>query len=134
MKPALLNTSVYDSFELVNQSDTPIYFRMGHDMNKVFKFYPKIGLIEPKSFAIVAVQFTPSEYKTYNSTINVHLNDMPGANTKINFVGTCTAPNIEFGNKGQIFFAPTFTGVYTTKKVKVQNLSKTKVRYSVEIP
>lgn len=55
MKPALLNTSVYDSFELVNQSDTPIYFRMGHDMNKVFKFYPKIGLIEPKSFAIVAV-------------------------------------------------------------------------------
>lgn len=59
---------------------------------------------------------------------------MPGANTKINFVGTCTEPNIEFENKGQIFFAPTFTGVYTTKKVKVQNLSKTKVRYSVEIP
>jgi hypothetical protein len=55
MKPTLLNTSAYDSFELTNQSDTPIYFRMGHDVNKAFRFYPKIGLIEPKSFAIVGV-------------------------------------------------------------------------------
>lgn len=55
MKPALLNTSVYDSFELINQSDTPIYFRMGGDITKSFRFYPKIGLIEPKSFAIVSV-------------------------------------------------------------------------------
>lgn len=55
MKPALLNTSVYDSFELTNQSDTPIYFRMGSDVTKAFRFYPKIGLIEPKSFAIVSV-------------------------------------------------------------------------------
>jgi hypothetical protein len=55
MKPALLNTSVYDTFELTNQSDTPIYFRMGSDATKTFRFYPKIGLIEPKSFAIVSV-------------------------------------------------------------------------------
>lgn len=60
MKPALLNTSVYDSFELINQSDTPIYFRMGHDIQKAFRFFPKMGLIEPKSFAIVSVEFTPS--------------------------------------------------------------------------
>ena len=55
MKPALLNTSVYDSFELTNQSDTPIYFRMGSDVTKAFRFYSEIGLIEPKSFAIVSV-------------------------------------------------------------------------------
>ena len=55
MKPALLNTSAYDSFSVINQSDTPIYYRMGHDINKAFRFFPKIGLIEPKGFAIVAV-------------------------------------------------------------------------------
>lgn len=60
MKPALLNTSVYDSFELINQSDTPIYFRMGQDILKAFKFFPKIGLIEPKGFAIVSVEFSPT--------------------------------------------------------------------------
>jgi hypothetical protein len=55
-----LNTSTYESFQLINQSDTPIYYRMGHDTNKAFRFFPKIGLIEPKGFAIVAVEFTPS--------------------------------------------------------------------------
>lgn len=90
MKPALLNTSVYDSIELINQSDTPIYFKMGTDINKVFRFYPKIGMIQPKDFAIVAVEFTPLEYKTYVSTVNIHMNDMPGANTKLTLVGACT--------------------------------------------
>ncbi len=55
MKPALLNTSVYDSIQLINQSDTPIYYKMGQDVNKVFRFHPKIGMIQPKDFAIVAV-------------------------------------------------------------------------------
>jgi hypothetical protein len=65
---------------------------MGQDINKVFKFFPKIGLIQPKSFAIIAVEFTPFEYKTYNSTVSIHLNDLPGANSKLNLVGTCTSP------------------------------------------
>ena len=134
IKPTLLNTSVYDSFELVNQSDTPIYYRMGQDINKVFKFFPKIGLIQPKSFAIIAVEFTPTEYKIYTSIVSVHLNDMPGANTKIVLVGTCTSPEIELENEGKIFFAPTFTGVYTSRKYKIKNLSKTNVKYMIEIP
>lgn len=44
-KPCLKNQSVYDSVELVNQSDTPIYFKFAQDHNKVFKTFPKIGLI-----------------------------------------------------------------------------------------
>jgi hypothetical protein len=54
-KPALINTSTYDSIQLVNQSDTPIYFKMGQDLSKAFKFFPRIGLIQPKSFSIVAI-------------------------------------------------------------------------------
>lgn len=49
-------------------------------------------MINPKGFAIVAVQFTPTEYKTYTSNVSVHLNDMPGANSKITFIGICTSP------------------------------------------
>ena len=44
-KPCLKNQSVYDSVELVNQSDTPIYFKFAQDSNKVFKTFPRIGLI-----------------------------------------------------------------------------------------
>jgi len=47
--------STYDSIQLVNQSDTPIYFKMGQDLSKAFKFFPRIGLIQPKSFSIVAI-------------------------------------------------------------------------------
>lgn len=95
LKPTLLHTSVYDSFLLTNQSDTPIYYRMGHDSNKVFKFYPKIGMIQPKSFTIIMVEFTPGEYKKYTSNINVYLNDMPGAGSKITLIGICTQPEVE---------------------------------------
>ena len=58
-KPCLKNHSVYDSVELVNQSDTPIYYKFGQDPLRVFKAYPKIGLIEPKGFAIIALEFSP---------------------------------------------------------------------------
>ena len=59
LKPTQLNNPVYDSFLMMNNSDTPIYYKMGVDMNKVFNFFPKIGLIEPKSFSIVSIEFTP---------------------------------------------------------------------------
>ncbi len=54
-KPCLKNHSAYDSVELVNQSDTPIYFKFGLDPQKVFKAFPRIGLIESKGFCIVAL-------------------------------------------------------------------------------
>lgn len=41
---------------------------------------------------------------------------------------------MEIENEGKIYFAPTFTGVFTTKKIKIKNLSKTKVRYVVDVP
>lgn len=44
-KPCLKNHSVYDSVELVNQSDTPIYYKFGADPQRVFRAHPKIGLI-----------------------------------------------------------------------------------------
>ena len=44
-KPCLKGHSVYDSIELINQSDTPVFFKIGPDPNRVFRTYPKIGLI-----------------------------------------------------------------------------------------
>ena len=44
-KPCLKGHSVYDSVELINQSDTPVFFKIGADSNRVFRSYPRIGLI-----------------------------------------------------------------------------------------
>lgn len=92
-KPCFINDSVYDTIKLSNPSDTPIYFKIGPEPTKAFRVYPKIGLIEPKSFCIVGIQFTPKQYKTYKSNLSIILNDMPGAsNIKLPLLGICTSP------------------------------------------
>lgn len=92
-KPTLLYCSTYETIKLVNHSDTPIYFKFGPDVTKAFRIYPKIGLIEPKAFCIVGLEFTPTEYKTYKSNVSISLNDMPGSsNIKLSLTGTCTQP------------------------------------------
>jgi hypothetical protein len=54
-KPCLINDSTYETAKLSNPSDTPIYFKVSAEPSKAFRFYPKIGLIEPKSFCIIAI-------------------------------------------------------------------------------
>ena len=44
-KPCLRGHSIYDSVALTNGSDTPVYFKIGADPQRVFKAFPKIGLI-----------------------------------------------------------------------------------------
>ena len=58
-KPASINSSVYDTIKLMNPSDTAIYFKIDKEPTKAFRAFPKIGLIEPKSFCIVGLEFTP---------------------------------------------------------------------------
>jgi hypothetical protein len=58
-KPCLKGHSVYDSVQLINQSDTPVFFKISPDPQKIFRAYPRIGLIEPKAFSVVALEFTP---------------------------------------------------------------------------
>ena len=93
-----------------------------------------MGLIEPKGFVVVALEFTPKDYKLYNSTVNISLNDLPGSGAKLNLVGICTEPQLFLENEGKLYFAPTFTGVCTKKTYRIENLSKTKATYRVVVP
>ncbi len=54
-KPCLRGHSVYDSIELTNQSDTPVFFKINPDPQRVFRAYPRMGLIESKGFSIVGL-------------------------------------------------------------------------------
>lgn len=89
-KPCLKGHSIYDSVILTNSSDTPVYFKIGADTQRVFKAFPKIGLIEPKGFSMIMLEFSPKEYKIYKSSLSILLNDLPGANTKLTLTGICT--------------------------------------------
>ena len=48
---------MYQTFELINKSDTPCYFHILDDVHKTFRVYPTSGLIEAKAFFIVTCEF-----------------------------------------------------------------------------
>ncbi len=43
----------------MNLSDTPTYFKITGDIHKIFRVYPRAGLIEGRSFSILTVEFSP---------------------------------------------------------------------------
>lgn len=51
--PSKVGESTYQTVELINDSDTPTYFKVSSDVNKIFRVFPKAGLIEGKSFQIL---------------------------------------------------------------------------------
>ncbi len=55
--PASVNESVYQTVQIVNTSDTPVYFKILGDTTKTFRAYPPVGLIGGKSFGLVCFEF-----------------------------------------------------------------------------
>lgn len=87
--PSKIGESKYQTVELINDSDTPTYFRVSPDANKIFRVFPKAGLIEGRSFQILTLEFTPKANKSYNSTIPIHLNGSNGNPLLISLIGEC---------------------------------------------
>lgn len=126
--------SSYQTVELVNLSDTPTYYKITGDVQRAFRVYPKAGLIEGKSFNILTLEFTPSQYKTYNSTIIAHFNNSSGTPLHLQLTGACTEPKLHLQNEGKLFFPPTFTGVFTRQELEIENLSKLPLQFRVDVP
>jgi hypothetical protein len=111
--PCKPQESTYQTVELVNLSDTPTYFKITGDVHRIFRVYPKAGLIEGKSFAILTIEFTPTEYKLYNNLMVIHLNNSSGNPLQLHLSGMCSEPKIQLQGGGKLFFPPTFTGVFS---------------------
>ena len=58
-KAAAIGESVYQTIQIVNTSDTPVYYKILTDPTKTFRVFPQIGLIEGKSFSLVCFEFSP---------------------------------------------------------------------------
>ena len=56
---------------------------------------------------------------------------MSAGSPKLNLVGICTPPELKLENEGKIYFAPTFTGVYSKKEYVIENATKTPVNYKI---
>ena len=63
-----VNESVYQTVQIVNTSDTPVYYKILQDSTKTFRAYPPIGMINGKSFTLICFEFNPKAPRFYNFT------------------------------------------------------------------
>jgi len=131
--PSTINQSVYQTFIIKNNSDTPLYYKFMSDLSNIFRLYPKMGLIDPRSFNLILVEFCPKEIKTYISPLKIVFNhDLQSMHSLILY-GFCCDPNIEIENaeNDEIYFSPSFIGITNVKTVNIINKSPVKVNIQI---
>ena len=132
--PCAINDSVYQSIELINKTDTPTYYKFSPDVNKTFRVFPSCGIVEGKSFGIIILEFNPQLAKGYNQNLTCSLNHNLGHLLHINVFGYCSEPKVFLQNDGKIYFPPSYTGVYSRQKLKIKNLARIPIEYTIEVP
>ena len=128
------NESVYQTIQISNTSDTPVYYKLLQDNTNTFKSYPSYGLIQGQSFAIICFEFNPKFPRNYNFLAQCIFNHNPSNVQKINLVGHCYEPSIRLSNEEKLFFPPTFVGVSTKQNMFVKNEARIPLQYEWKVP
>ena len=113
--------SVYQTVQITNTSDTPVYYKILQDSTETFKSYPQVGLINGKSFGIVCFEFNPKNPRNYNFTAQCIFNHNPTNVNKINLIGYCYEPALKLSNDQKLFFPPIYKGVSSKQQVNLKN-------------
>eukprot|EP00357_Protocruzia_adherens_P031746 CAMPEP_0115013128 /NCGR_PEP_ID=MMETSP0216-20121206/25201_1 /TAXON_ID=223996 /ORGANISM="Protocruzia adherens, Strain Boccale" /LENGTH=1245 /DNA_ID=CAMNT_0002382423 /DNA_START=124 /DNA_END=3861 /DNA_ORIENTATION=+ len=132
--PCAVGESVYQTLQLTNDSDTPVYYRLVEDPGKNFRYFPYIGLIAPKSFALVAVEFAPKTAREFRYNVQVVLNHSHSNTRTVQLMGHCNDPSLYVANGSKMYFAPSSTNVIAKQSLMIQNTSKIPIDYVWEIP
>ena len=72
--PSSVQQSMYQVLTIHNHSDTPLYFKFLSDSTNVFRVFPRCGLIPPKTFNLVCIEFCPKEINIYKFPLKVVFN------------------------------------------------------------
>lgn len=132
--PCSPGDTMYQSLQIFNQADTPCYYKTMPDPSGIFKVFPAVGFILPKTFTILAVEFKPKVPSNYKFQLKFLMNHASTALIKINLEGVCSDPSIFIDNEAKIFYPPLFTGVTSKQKVGILNSSHIAVDFNIEIP
>ena len=128
------NESVYQTIQISNTSDTPVYYKILQDSTQTFRAYPNVGLIQGKSFSVVCFEFNPKSPRDYNFLAQCIYNHNPTNIQKINLVGHCYEPALKLSNDSKLFFPPIYKGVSSKQQVLVKNESRIPLQYEWKVP
>jgi hypothetical protein len=132
--PAGVNESVYQTVQIVNTSDTPVYFKILQDPTKTFRAFPPISIINGKSFSLICFEFQPKQARFFNFTAQCIFNHSASNVQSIHLVGHSYAPQLSLSNNSKLFFPPTFTGVSSKQKVHVKNDARIPLEFEWKVP
>ena len=132
--PTSINQSLYQTLKIENKNDTPLFYKINLEPQNIFRVYNKYGLISPKSFHLICLEFTPNDTTIYRFPLHIIFNH-DSSNTKtIILNGLCTDPVIEIeGIKNEIYFSPCYVGIKTKRNLVLKNLSPIKIKVNIKI-
>jgi hypothetical protein len=132
--PCSINQSAYESLTIKNYSDTPLYYKFTQDVSNIFRVHPICGLVPPKSFNLVMVEFCPKQINVYKHQLKIVFNHDLQSTKQINLHGMCVDPYIELENiTNEIYFPPSFIGINTHKTINVINRSPLNINVDLSI-
>ena len=132
--PCSPGDTMYQSIQIFNQADTPCYYQIVADASGIFKVFPPVGFILPKTFTILAVEFKPKVPQNYKFQLNFLMNHASSSLAKVSLEGVCSDPSIFIDNEAKIFYPPLYTGVSSKQKVGILNSSHIAIDFNIEIP
>jgi hypothetical protein len=132
--PASPCESVYQTVQIVNTSDTPVYYKILGDTTRTFRAYPPLGMINGKSFVLVAFEFQPKQARFYNFTAQCIFNHSASNIQSLHLVGHCYQPQLTIGNDLKLFYPPTYTGVSSKQKLSIKNEARIPLQFEWKVP
>ena len=124
----------YQTVQILNTSDTPVYYKLLQDPTKTFRAFPPQGLIPGKSFSLVCFEFSPKQARTFNFTAQCIFNHQSSNIQNIHLSASSYLPQLRLGNQGKLFFPPTFVGVSSKQRLSVKNESRIPLDIEWKVP
>ena len=117
------NESSYNTIEIINNGDTPVYYNFSSDSKEIFRVHPSNDIIPGRSKYLVCIEFNPKSAREYQTIIMCTFNHSATNVKKILARGICDEPSLTTSSDGKLYFPPSYPGVSTKEKVRVRNNS-----------
>jgi len=137
----------YQTVELSNISDSPCTYSFADDPTGHFSVCPSQGYVEPGSFVLVAVRYSPGPLddsrllshdipstRLHACDMAVSINGSEADGVCLKLRGSAALPRLALPNGGIVYGRPTCVGARSTAEVKLASATRVPARYRWRIP
>ncbi|MCO5553418.1 hypothetical protein L7F22_006939 [Adiantum nelumboides] len=133
--PALQGSCVYQTLALRNQGCTPIRFSFDtSNLSSLFSVKPSQGVVEEKSFQLIAIRFEAGNSSSHVAKLPCILNDNSNEKILLTLIARSDNPKVELEEGNLIQFKPANVGVPSERTITLRNISSIPAVFKWIIP